>query len=145
MHGLLQGETSDDMAMAFAQGPEQAGQDDDRPVPTTAILLQSYPHHTEQFGHPGQWESFLTDCAGEWEVDGVQQSLEPIGIAGVDGYIARTETAEDAQDAGLPSMSAHVAHVDFGQTSLRIIGLDLSDEEMAEVVEGQLQKLESAE
>lgn len=142
---LLQGEASDDMAMAFARGPKPMSDDDDEIPQAAAILLQSYPHSTEEFSHAAQWDSFLSSCAGEWQVDGVQQSLESINIDGVDGYTAHTESTEDVEGDQPPSRVVHVAHVDFGQTSMRIISLDLSEEEMEEVVEAQLEKLESAD
>ncbi len=135
---LIPGEIdSEDVVLASAQQPPSPS--DDPGVPTGAVVLLTSEDSAQDDGYQAEWDSLLNACAGEFDHENGTQSLEEIGIEGVQGFSAHM--SQEDEDESL-EMTSHLAHHEFGHNSLRVIGLNLTDDEMEDVVVDQLEKLD---
>lgn len=110
---------------------------------SVTIYLKSRDYDVEVQGNSEIWEDFYEACTGsdaaiepnpEEGIDG-SRTIGAFQPGGVDGFAVETEASGD-------KMTLQFIHHDFGHNSLRMIGLNLDEEEMAEVVHTQLEKLQ---
>ena len=135
---LIPGEVeAEDVVLASAQQPPSPH--DEPGIPTGAVVLLTSDDYAQDEGYQAEWDSLLNACAGEHDLDNGTQSLEEIDIAGVQGF--SSHVAQEDEDESF-EMNSHLAHHEFGHNSLRVIGMNLMDEQMEDVVVDQLEKLD---
>ncbi|GAB3193981.1 hypothetical protein [Nesterenkonia suensis] len=134
---LLLGAPGDGAALSHALEHDPA---EDAMVRGALVLLQSYEEELDPSAAAGHWADLLSVC-GQDGGPGAS-GMRDLGIPGVHGYTATMDVPEEASDSGLTEYSSHVAHVEFGHTSLRIIGFGISETEMHDLTAAQLERLQ---
>lgn len=135
---FVENEPGEGVALSTALQPERINADSGNPSGAVVLLMS---HGTPSQDPEAHWASFLEACAGEHEYEQGTQVLEGLDIDGVHGF-----TAHMTQQPGEhpEEFTSHFAHLEFGHNSLRIVGIDLTTDQMREVVIAQLDKLEQA-
>lgn len=112
-----------------ADGPEGAG-----------VMMQSSEEAPDAAGSSARWASFLDACAGDFEHDEGTQSISALDIEGIDGFTAHKEaTSTNSPD----EYTASYAHLSAGHNAVHVVGFNISESEMEELITAQLEKLEA--
>lgn len=111
------------------------------------ISLQSYDYPQAMGDFEQRWDDFIEACEGEHTVehDGepfVTTVLREFSPHGARGFAVDVEFHQDSPDSP-GDFTGHLVHYPFEQTSLRLLGFYAEDDQVEEVLEIQLEKLES--
>lgn len=140
---LLLGQPGNDFALTVAVSDQGTNAAEDLPT-IAAIMLQSQEGGSVDPWIGARWASLIDACSGEDPREGVDTSFEEIGIEGVNGFTAAAELTDDAEGPGVEEFSSHVAQMEFGSNSLRVFGFGLTEAEIDELLQAQLEMLETA-
>lgn len=134
--------TLEGVATSYAESSRRPNSPNDLPA-GAAIMLQSEEDGLEDSGSAARWSSLVESCATQMERQWGSQSFEAIDIDGVNGFTSHIELTEGADGVETGEYTSHVAHLEFGNNSLVIIGFGLDEAQMSELYETQLNKLET--
>ncbi|GAA1825737.1 hypothetical protein [Nesterenkonia flava] len=131
---MFEGPAADAAALFFATKPElRTGSDSPAGA---AVLLQSYSEEVAAHDTQQLWKDFLEGCAGQFEHERGTTLVEEYAPYGGQGFYARGER-ENGEE-----LTSYAAYFEFGHTTLHVVGIGISEDEMDQVITAQLENLE---
>lgn len=134
---LFPSQPGEPTVLSRAEDPQRSG---DEFLGGAVVLMQSSEEAPDAAGSSAHWDSFLDACAGVFEYDEATQNISALGIGGINGFTAHHEiTATHGTD----EYTVSYAHFDTGHNAVYVVGFDIGESEMEELITAQLEKLDT--